>query len=167
MNKHIISALLALVMALSLAACGKTQTGSQSGDEQITLTLGVNGKANVTEWDNNKLVLWLEEMTGYNLEVEVFSADAGERATQVSTIVAGGDKLPDVMFYFKLSDDMIGNAKVDILTYAKEMRAEFISGELDVENDAEWQKYVDNIHRLGWDDAIAASQAAWDRMNGK
>ena len=108
MNKRIISMLLALVMALSLTACGKTApTGSQNDGEQITLTLGVNGKANVTEWDNNKLVLWLEEMTGYNLEVEVFSADANERATQVSTIVAGGEKLPDVMFYFKLNDDMI------------------------------------------------------------
>ncbi len=107
MNKRIISALLALVMALSLAACGKTTpSGSQSGDEQITITLGVKGMANVSEWDNNKLVLWLEEQSGYNIDVEVFSSDTGEMAQQVSTIVAGGEKLPDVMFYFNLSDDV-------------------------------------------------------------
>ena len=108
MNKRIISTLLALVMVLSLTACGKaTPSGSQSSDKQITLTLGVNGKANVTEWDNNKLVLWLEEMTGYNIDVQVFSGDAGERATQVSTIVAGGEKLPDAMFYFSLGDEAV------------------------------------------------------------
>ena len=106
MNKRIISALLALVMVLSLTACGKsTPSSAQNDNEQITLTLGVNGKANVTEWDNNKLVLWLEETTGYNIDVQVFSGDAAERATQVSTIVAGGEKLPDVMFYFSLSDE--------------------------------------------------------------
>ncbi len=108
MNKRIISALLALVMALSLAACGKTTpSGSQSGDEQITITLGVKGKANVTEWDNNKLVLWLEEQSGYNIDVEVFSSDAAELAQQVSTIVAGGEKLPDVMFYFNLAPEVV------------------------------------------------------------
>ena len=125
MNKRIISMLLALVMVLSLTACGKkTTTGSKTDGEQITLTLGVNGKANVTEWDNNKLVYSQEET------------------------------------------DLMGTAKVDILTYAKEMRAKFISGEIDIDDDAQWQKYVDNIHKLGWDNAIAASQAAWDRMNG-
>ena len=107
MNKRIITALLALAMVLSLAACGKpAQTGSQSGDEQITLTFGVKGKANVTEWDNNKLILWLEEQSGYNLEVDVFSSDTTELTQQVSTIVAGGEKLPDVMFYFNLADDI-------------------------------------------------------------
>ena len=107
MNKRIISMLLALVMALSLAACGKTTpSSSQSGGEQITLTLGVNGKANVTEWDNNKLVLWLEEQSGYNLDVQVFATATDERQTQVSTMVAGGEKLPDIMFYFDLGTDM-------------------------------------------------------------
>lgn len=108
MNKRIISMLLALVTVLSLTACGKsTPSGSQSGEEQITLTLGVNGKANVTEWDNNKLVLWLEEQSGYNLDVQVFATDGAERRTQVSTIVAGGEKLPDIMFYFALGGDMV------------------------------------------------------------
>ena len=107
MNKRIVSLLLALVMALSLAACGKTQTETKTGDEQITLTLGVNGKANVTEWDNNKLVLWLEEQTGYNLEVQVFATATAERQTQVSTLVAGGEKLPDIMYYFALGDEMV------------------------------------------------------------
>ena len=107
MNKRIVSLLLALAMTLALTACGKsTPAASQGEDEKITLTLGVKGKANVTEWDNNKLVLWLEEQSGYNLDVEVFSSDTGELTQQVSTIVAGGERLPDVMFYFNLSDDI-------------------------------------------------------------
>ncbi len=107
MNKRIISLLLALVTVLSLTACGKPSSGTSSGDEKITLTLGVNGKSNVSEWDNNKLVLWLEEQSGYNIEVQVFSSNANERATQVATMVAGGEQLPDAMFYFSLSEDAL------------------------------------------------------------
>ena len=62
--------------------------------------------------------------------------------------------------------ELMGNAKPDILTYAKEMRAKFICGELDVNDDAVWNNYVTTIHNLGWDNAIAAAQSAWDRMNG-
>lgn len=62
--------------------------GSRSGTSN-TLTLGVNGKANVTEWDNNKPTLWLEEQSGYNIEVQVFFPDANECATQMFTMVTG------------------------------------------------------------------------------
>ena len=126
MKKCMISLLLSLAMVVSLAACGKpAASGVSSGqEEQITLTLGVNGKANVSEWDNNKLVLWLEEQTGYNLEVQVFSSNAGERATQVATMVAGGEKLPDIMFYFSLSEDVLNTYGkdgylLDLLPYFK------------------------------------------------
>ncbi len=108
MNKRIISLLLALVTVLSLTACGNKPSsgGNTSEDGQITLRVGVSGKSNVSEWDNNALVLWLEEQSGYNLDIEVFSADSGERATQVATMVAGGEPLPDVMCYFSLNQDL-------------------------------------------------------------
>ena len=108
MNKRIISLLLALVTVLSLTACGnKPSSGGGNADgEQITLRVGVSGKSNVSEWDNNALVLWLEEQSGYNLDIEVFSADKGERATQIATMVAGGEPQPDVMCYFNLNQDL-------------------------------------------------------------
>ena len=132
MSKRIISLLLALVTALSLVACGKpAASGTSSDDENITLVLGVNGKSNVTEWDNNKLVLWLEEQSGYNIDVQVFSSDANERATQVATMVAGGEKLPDIMFYFKLNDDALNTYGqdgylLDLLPYFQS--EEFMAG---------------------------------------
>ena len=67
--------------------------------------------------------------------------------------------------YSNEENEQMGTAKTDILTYAKEMRAKFISGELDVSDDAAWDAYVKNIHNLGWDNAIAAAQSAWDRIN--
>lgn len=98
---------LSAVMVLGLAACDKTGGSSTQGDdEKITLRLGISANANVSEWQNNKLVLWLEEMTGYNLEVETFATDASERNTQVSTMVAGGEPLPDIMAYFAFSTDI-------------------------------------------------------------
>ena len=67
-------------MALSLAACGKkTEQPAPSGDgEQISLTIGIPTSATVTEWENNKLTLWLEERTGYDLHFVHFSETPSE-----------------------------------------------------------------------------------------
>ena len=101
-TKRVTALALAAVMALGLSACGKTPA-SQSGDEQITLTIGIPAKTNVLEWDNNALTLWLEEQTGYNLEFVHFSSNSGEAKTQLTTMVAGGDTLPDLLLNFGLT----------------------------------------------------------------
>ena len=96
--KKIISALLASVMLLSLAACGKTpagQSGEQSG-EKITLSIGVPSAVNVTEWENNAYTKWLEEQSGYDIEIRNFTVDSSEWKTQLITMVAGGEDLPDI-----------------------------------------------------------------------
>lgn len=98
--KRLISMLLATVMVLGLAACGKPAAGSTSNEEQIKLTIGIPSKANVSAWNDNKLTLWLEEETGYDLEIINFSSTADEYRTQLATMVSGGEKLPDILLWF-------------------------------------------------------------------
>ncbi len=101
--KKLISMLLALTMVLGLAACGKTD-GAESasmpgqGDEPITLTIGVPLKSNVSDFDNNYFTQFLEEKTGYNIEFVFFSSTNSEAKTQLTTMVAGGEELPDILF---------------------------------------------------------------------
>ena len=97
--------LLAMVMVLSLASCGKTGDESKTGDEKVKLVVGVPTSANVVTYDEgNAFTRWLEENSGYEIEVMQF---ATEYPTQLSTMAAGNEKLPDIMFNFaKLNKQM-------------------------------------------------------------
>jgi len=102
----LIAFLMAVSMMLGLAACGKTGAGSQSGEgEKIKLVIGVPSSANVESYgDDNAFTRWLEENSGYEIEVLQFNADY---PTQLTTMVAGNEKLPDIMFGFsKLNKEM-------------------------------------------------------------
>ena len=103
--KKLISMLLALTMALSLAACGKS--GGQSVDKPKTdkLTIGIQIRANLEDLEDNDLTKWLKETTGYDLEFINFSTAASEWRSQVNTMIASGEPLPDIMFGFGWNED--------------------------------------------------------------
>ena len=115
--KRLPALLLAALMLLSLAACGgkSAQTDEtaavfddaeeyhgelpfvKDGDEPITITIGVRVNGNVTDYKENQYTKWLEEKTGLNLEFIQFSGTDTEAATQVSLMIASGEKLPDIL----------------------------------------------------------------------
>jgi len=109
MKKHatrIISLLLSLTMIVGLAACGKSGDVSKSGqDGKVTLTIGLPLKSNVSDYENNYFTQWLEEYTGYDIEFMFFSSTAGEAKTQLATMVAGGEELPDLFYNIQLNTD--------------------------------------------------------------
>ena len=51
--------------------------------------------------------------------------------------------------------------KTDIETFAKEQTTQMITGVLDVETN--WDSYISTIQSMGIEDAIAITQAAYDR----
>ena len=109
MMKRSIALCLAIVMLLSLAACGGegVQKAAEEvklddtveykgempivkpGDEPITLTIGIATNSNVTDYKNNDLTKWLEETTGLNLEFVQFNGTQAENATQIALMTAG------------------------------------------------------------------------------
>ena len=58
-----------------------------------------------------------------------------------------------------------GNRLTDIKTYMKEARAKFSVGQWDIDDDAQWQDYLDTMERMGLSILIENTQAAVDRMN--
>ena len=111
--KKLISLLLALTMALSLAACGKSGDGEKptNGEKRIgedgrqIVTIGIQIRANIEDMDNNDLTLWLEEQTGYDLQFVSFSLNSSEWRSQVNTMIASGEPLPDFMYAFGWNED--------------------------------------------------------------
>ena len=103
--KKLTALLLSAVMVLSLAACGKTGGETGGENEKVKLVIGVPSSVAVVSYDSdNAFTRWLEEKSGYDIEVMQFAA---EYPTQLSTMAAGGEKLPDIMFNFsKLNKQM-------------------------------------------------------------
>ena len=52
---------------------------------------------------------------------------------------------------------------VDIDTYAREMRARFIAGISNINDDSEWNSYVNTIQGMRYEDVRGAYQSAYDR----
>ena len=53
----------------------------------------------------------------------------------------------------------------DIITYVGTSALQFINGDMDVNSDADWNAYVDNITSMGIEKLTSIVQGAYDRVN--
>lgn len=67
-------------------------------DSNEVLTLGIIQNAKISDYDSNELTKWLEETTGIDIQFSYFTGTALEVQQQVSLMIAGGDKLPDILW---------------------------------------------------------------------
>lgn len=64
------------------------------------LTIGLQQVSTVEDYDTNAFTLWLEEQSGVDIEFVYFSSDISEAMTQLSLMISGGEKLPDILWSF-------------------------------------------------------------------
>ena len=117
MKKWIALLLCLATLVTLLTGCGKKEEtvsdqpgATTSGDaaaDGVTITIGLPRSALVTDYDNNAFTNWLEEQTGYNIQFQYFQASTSDAKTQLSTMMVSGEKLPDILYNFQLSDDLI------------------------------------------------------------
>ena len=107
MKKKLISLILALAAVLSLTACGASgNTSKPAGDgEKKTLTIGIQQNINVSDYENNYFTQFMEERLNCNIEFVMFDSVNNNRKSQMNTMIAGGEKLPDILFYCYLSKE--------------------------------------------------------------
>lgn len=108
--KKLLAILLAIVMVLSLCACGskggETSQGGKDADGKITFTVGIPTNAKVMSLDENALTKWLEEQCNCNIEFVEY-AGGTDVSTQISTTVAARQELPDILYGIGLNADAI------------------------------------------------------------
>ena len=64
--------------------------------EKVTLTIGLGKRADVSDYDDNRLTQWLEESC--NVDIEFVFYNGSEIATQIATQIAANEKLPDIFY---------------------------------------------------------------------
>lgn len=79
---------------------------------------------------------------------------------------------PDQIFYEMCRNDeedaIYNECHNDLLNYVKTARAEFCNGIRNPESDADWQKYLDDLAGLKFQEAwIDVAQASWDRQQAR
>jgi putative aldouronate transport system substrate-binding protein len=173
--KKILALLLAIVMVIGLAACnqqpdptepketqGAVVTPSDdSGEpaERLPLTttneklvIGIMQNTKVLSYDDNYVTKVLEEKTGVDIEFMFFASGQADARQQLALMVAGGQKLPDIIVGF-LDDAMrseLGNEGylIDHSPYLQDRNYfHYGSKYLDVANETEtalfWNRYKD------------------------
>lgn len=122
--KKLIALLLCLVTVASLfAGCGG---GTELGDsgkkdggnsaiqslddipDDVVLTIGLPLDSRVEDYDTNAYTLWLEEQTGYDLQFVTMQSNATDYKAQLSTMLATGDELPDILWDLNIGTGAIG-----------------------------------------------------------
>lgn len=122
--KQMLALVLALVLTLSMAACGTTEPDPTTGKTEppagtsapdtstpptefdplsvtkgVTLTVAVPMNITVEDWETNATTLAIQEALGVELEFEVYaSADYTEK---LNVMINGGDKLPDIILGYQ------------------------------------------------------------------
>lgn len=102
--KKTIMILLAAIMVIGLfAACGGNET--ETGER--TLTIGVPDNLAVTDYETNKLTLWLEEQMDVDLQFVRFANGAGsaDYLQKLSLMKVGGQTLPDIVWGINTNDN--------------------------------------------------------------
>lgn len=122
--KQMLALVLALVLTLSMAACGTDKPDPTTGKTDppagttapatsapptefdplsvtkgVTLTVAVPMNITVENWETNATTLAIQEALGVELEFEVYaSADYTEK---LNVMINGGDKLPDIILGYQ------------------------------------------------------------------
>ena len=74
---------------------------------------------------------------------------------------------PELFFSVVYSEEETeenGSMISDIKTFMKQQRGLFITGQLDIDDDAAWKTYVDALDVQGLSIVLENAQAAWDRQ---
>lgn len=108
--KKFLAIVLALTVVLGLCACGgQSSMGSHGGvnaEGKVELSVGMPLSANITSLEENKFTLWLEETCGVDLTFVEY-AGGTDIKTQITTTIAAGQELPDILWGLSMDEDTV------------------------------------------------------------
>ena len=98
------------------------------------------------------------------------SRNTTNRSHGAAYVAVANEKNPEELIYDLVytpeEEQDNGNIKVDLLSFVKEARAQFASGERDPYNDSDWAAYVKSVEDIGAATLVKNAQSAYDRTKG-
>lgn len=114
--KKILAIIMAFAILLGLCACGGSGNSGASdklgADGKVKISIGMGSSAKIISLQDNALTKWLEDTTGYDIEIIEY-AGGTDIATQISTTIAARQDLPDILWGVSVNNSTIS-------TYGKE-----------------------------------------------
>lgn len=97
--KRFLSILLVLMMLIPSALASELSTLGEFPitTEDVTITIGLQQVSLTTDYEDNYLTQLIEEKTGVKLDFILFPTDLNEAKQKLSLMIAGGQKLPDII----------------------------------------------------------------------
>ena len=108
--KKLLMILLCLVMALAVLAGCQTQTQTQSPttpEGKKVITIGIPKSTRVLDYDTNSYTLWLEEVSGYEIQFVPYATSSSDYKKQLASDIAGELELPDILLGFTVGDVLV------------------------------------------------------------
>lgn len=137
------------------------------GDNFLAATTAINGFMLVSTTKFNEMGA-LESLSMEELTSDECAEVAGVNSLKEINIREHEGNIiegyPNVIFTNEESEEM-STLKTDIQSYMKTMKAQFITGELDI--DANWDAYLAELDKMGLDRLLEIEQAALDRYLAK
>ena len=114
MKKKIISLLLCVAMVAAMfVGCGQKEeqtsgepakteqetAATEAEPEDKTLTVWVPDNVNIVDFETNEMTLWLEEQSGYDLEMIPLASDGYLSKVNMALTTGAIDELPDIIMF--------------------------------------------------------------------
>lgn len=103
MKKKNIALLTKAVVCASLLVCSV----NVSAEEDVKLTAWVPESIRIEDWNENTMTAWLEEQTGYDLEIIPLASDDYKTKVNIALTAGNIDDLPDMILFYlgDMADD--------------------------------------------------------------
>lgn len=75
--------------------------------------------------------------------------------------------LPSIVWFTDEQSEVVNDIESALISYVNEMRAAFITGTIDIEDDAQWEAYLEELEVLGMEDWVKTYQDAYTAMMSK
>lgn len=75
--------------------------------------------------------------------------------------------IPSVMWFTDDQSEVVNDIESALISYVNEMRAAFITGTIDIEDDAQWEAYLEELEIMGMEDWVKTYQDAYTAMMSK
>lgn len=99
-----------------------------------------------------------EQLTYYNEYHARYTMTQAMQNVDYSKVVAG-------LVYTEDEQEVITDYYTEIKTFVESTWASYVTGTLDIEDDAAWNNYIQQLNKMNLEECISATQAAYDRQN--